>query len=438
MDFDNNKILACGFGVNDHTCGITAGVYPPPRPRIGLAYRLNDSTVLRAGYGITNDPFNWARPLRTNYPILFTQVLNAPSSLSFGHTWREGLPVIPDPDLGNGVLDLGTSAVATTMDNDNSVRGYIQSWNLTLEKRFGDWIASAGYVATRSVNQMVRQDRNWSPIDGGTAGRVLNSNGFGRTVSTFSHGSLGTSKYDALQMKLDKRFSGGYQVGAAFTYSHARGFTDEDSGDSPKRVGIPYLYNLNYGRLDEDVGLNFQFTAVIELPFGKGKRFAQDGVGSKVLGGWQVNTLMSRYGGLPFTVTDSSSTLNAPGSSQFGDCLSKPVKLGETGANSHFYDVSAFGRVPGSERRFGTCGINNIRGPALFNADVSLFRKFQVTEKINVQLRMEMFNAFNTPHFRTPRSGVNSSSFMRIDRIQNTGREGIDERTFRLGLRIGW
>jgi len=437
FDFDNGNMWACGVGSIPHDCGYEKGVNASPKPRLGLAYRIDDNTVLRAGYGITNDPFNWARPLRTNYPILLTQVLNAPSSLGFGTTLREGLPVIPDPDLGDGILDLDPTAVATSMDNTNTTRGYIQSWNLTLERRFAGWIGSLGYVATRSNNQLVRLDQNWAPIDGGTPGRVLNQK-FGRTVSTYTHGSLGTAKYDALQAKLDHRFSAGYQIGMGFTWSHGRGYTDEDSGDSPKRIGIPWLYRNNYGRLDEDTGLNFQLTAMMELPFGAGKRFAQSGAAAKILGGWQVNTLVSRYRGRPFTVTDSGSTLNAPGSSQFADCLSKPTKLGETGAGSRYYDPSAFGRVPGSERRFGTCGINNLTAPALFNMDAGIFRKFQVNERVSIQFRAEMFNLSNTPHFREPRTGVNSSNFMRVDRIRNTGREGIDERTTRLGLRIGW
>jgi hypothetical protein len=177
-----------------------------------------------------------------------------------------------------------------------------------------------------------------------------------------------------------------------------------------------------------------------ELPFGRGKRWMQDGVGSKILGGWQFNSLISRYGGLPFTITDSSASLNAPGSSQIGDCVSAPVKLGQTGQGSTFYDPSSFARVPNvaGQRRFGNCGLNNLSGPALFNMDAGLFRKFQITERVDIQFRAEMFNVTNTPHFGTPTSGVNSSSFMQVTGITNTGREGIDERTFRFGLRLGF
>jgi hypothetical protein len=435
-DFDKNQIWACGVGSIPTNCGIDVGKYKFA-PRLGLAYRLNDDTVLRAGYGISNDPYNWARQLRTNYPIMYVQNLDAANSFSWGTTWRQGLPVVQEPDLGNGVLDVPKTAVVTTFDTNNAVRGYIQSWNFTLEKRFASWITSAGYVATRSVNPLVNMEQNWSPIDGGNALRQLNQK-FGRTAGTALHGSLGTAKYDSLQMRADRRFAGDYQLGFAYTWGHGSGYTGEDSGSGPNRIGIPYYYDRNYGRLGQDRRHNFQMNFIAELPFGRGKRWAQEGALNHLLGGWQFNGLMSRYTGRPFTVTDSDSTLNAPGSSQFGDCIGEPNVLGETGAGSHYYDISAFARIPSAERRLGTCGVNSLSGPALFSMDLGLFRKFQVTEHVDIQFRAEMFNMSNTPHFSTPTSGVNSGSFMQVNSIDNTGREGIDERTFRFGLRLGF
>ena len=112
-------------------------------PRIGLAYRLTDYFVVRAGYGITNDPFNWARPLRTNFPVMLVLTLPTPNSFGYATSLREGFPAFPaTPDLGDGVLDIPSDAAVCTMDTDNLVRGYIQSWNFTLERRWGSWITS--------------------------------------------------------------------------------------------------------------------------------------------------------------------------------------------------------------------------------------------------------------------------------------------------------
>ena len=82
--------------------------------------------------------------------------------------------------------------------------------------------------------------------------------------------------------------------------------------------------------------------------------------------------------------------------------------------------------------------MNTLAGPGVFNLDFGLFRKFDVTEKVDVQFRAEMFNVTNTPHFSNPTGNVTSGNFMLATGIRNTGREGIDQRFFRFGLRIGW
>ncbi len=434
-DFDNNKMWACGVGTIPTDCGIDNGRQKTV-PRIGFAYRATDNTVVRVGYGITVDPFNWARPLRTNYPIMAKDGPQSPTSRYFATTLRQGLDVITEPDLGDGILDIPLTTAVRSFDTNNAVRGYIQSWNLTVEHRIGDWIGTAGYVATRSVNQLARLEQNWSPIGGANAGRVLNQK-FGRSATTSLHGSLGTAKYDSLQTKLERRFSNGVQMNFAYTWSHALGFTGEDSGAGTNRFDLPEFYGRAYGNLNQDLRHNFQFTGIYELPFGKGKKMATTGAAAAILGGWQFNNLMSIYSGSVFTVQADDGDLDAPPSNQVADCIATPRKLGFHGDEGQFYDPSAWAQPTGA--RFGTCGLNNVRGPGLFNVDFGLFRKFQVTEKMDVQFRAEMFNVTNTPHFSTPRStNLNSGNFMIMDRIRNTGREGIDERLFRLGIRIGW
>ena len=434
-DFTTNNMLICGVGSTPNNCGVDKGRMKI-LPRIGLAYRATQNTVVRVGYGITADPFNWARPLRTNYPIMFVQNINAENNWTYGTTLRDGLPVIREPDISSGVIPQPLTAALNTIENNNAVRGYVQSWNLTLERRFGGWIGSSGYVATRSVNQLASLEQNWSFIGEGNSGRRINQMFPGRTVATRLHGSLGTAKYDSLQSKLERRFSNGFQVNFAHTWGHARGYTNEDSGSGGRTFGVPWMYDRMYGRLSQDIRHNFQFSSISESPFGRGKRFfSNGGVAGAILGGWQFNHLMSWYSGQPFTVS-SSNDISAAGSGQVADCLGEPTKLGFHADNGLYYDPSAFGRP--SAERFGNCGINNLSGAPLFNLDLGLFRKFQVTERVDVQFRAELFNATNTPHFNTPQGNVTSGSFMKLTSIKNTGREGIDQRFFRFGLRIGW
>jgi hypothetical protein len=239
-----------------------------------------------------------------------------------------------------------------------------------------------------------------------------------------------------LQTKLERRFANGYQVNLAYTWAHARGFTGEDSGAGTNTFRVPWLYNRMYGRLGQDIRHNFQFSSIAESPFGRGKKyFADGGVAGAILGGWQFNHLLSWYSGQPFTVT-SANDISAAESGQVADCIGMPQKLGNHGDEGPFYEISAFAR-PTSDR-FGTCGINNLSGAPLFNLDLGLFRKFQVTEKFDIQFRAELFNSTNTPHFNTPEANVTSGNFMKLTSIKNVGREGIDQRFFRVGIRLGW
>jgi len=145
---------------------------------------------------------------------------------------------------------------------------------------------------------------------------------------------------------------------------------------------------------------------------------------------------MSLYTGQPFTITANGGELNAPGSGQVADCIGEPVRIGTTGGSGPYYERDSFAQPIGA--RFGTCGVNTLAGPGVFNMDFGLFRRFTITERVNLQFRAEMFNVTNTPHFSNPNGDVTSSNFMLVTGIRNTGREGIDQRFFRFGLRLGW
>ena len=423
-DAARDKVLICGLGPNASDCGVTKDRQRFV-PRLGVAYRLTDATVIRAGYGIATDPILTVR--RENYPDLMAQLLLAPNSFSFATNLRQGLPPVPAPDLSTGIVAVPSNVSLTSYDNSNYVRGYVQSWNFTVEQRVRNWLASAGYVATRAVDPQLSMQQNWSPIGTGTAGQLLNVRS-GRTASTQLIGTMGTHKYDSLQVRLQGRFSG-YQLTAGYTFGKALGYAATDS--------IPdYYRSKNYGPLSNDISQNLQITGIAELPFGKGKRWAQSGAGALLLGGWQLSGVFSAYSGRPFTVTASGTTLNANFSTQFADCISAPVA---TGNIFQWYNKSSFAAP--SAGRFGTCGQGRFRGPGLINTDLGLDRKFPIRERIDLRFRVEMFNAGNTPHHAIPNStnaNVSNGTFMQTLDISNTGREGIDERAVRFSLKFTW
>lgn len=434
-NFDTNEMLVCGTGDIPRDCGV--GTEWGLGPRLGIAYRLRDTTVIRAGYGLTIDPYNWARPLRTNYPIM--EVQNFPTihghSRSWATTLEEGLPPHP-PEPQGSVLPMPTAAALKSVD-DQVERGYVQSWNFFIEQQLpGDWIAAAGYVATRSTGWFTELDANWGEIGCGSSCRQLFER-FGRTAATSYFGSVGTPKYDALQTRLEKRLSAGLAMMFNYTWSHARSWGQNESG-SGVRIDHPRYWDLNYGPMGVDYRHVFNTTGIYELPFGRAKPYVNDGAGAALFGGWQINWTARMSTGRPTTPTAPGTSLNTSGSGQRADCIGPPRVIGSA---DMWWDISRLADpndIDPGVARFGTCGENIYRGPGLVNFDLGLFRQFNITERVSLQFRAEGFNISNTPHFNNPTASITSGDFGVVTGMQNTGREGIDQRVFRLGLRLGW
>ncbi|MBI4906558.1 MAG: TonB-dependent receptor [Acidobacteria bacterium] len=432
-DFSTNEVLVCGTGTVPRDCGLgqSKRLFAP---RVGLAWRLKPTLVLRAGYGLTYDPYVFARDIRGNYPVAIAQQLAYPDSRSFSTTLEQGLPQPAPIPAGNGRIPLPTTVAFTTADG-NYQRGYIQSWNLTVEKQLGSWIVSSGYVATRSVRQSAILNATWSYPGEGSQGTAL-FKAFRRTATTQYFGHIGVQKYDSLQTRVQRRFRG-YQLGLSHTWAHSLGGLAEGSNGTPM-VAIPEYWGRNYGPTSLDIRHKFTAHGAFEIPFGHNKRWASSGAPAKVLGGWQVNFTAVSYTGFPSTPTANSTVLNAPGSGNFADCIGTVPTLG---LRERWWDRPGLAdpnTVDPRTPRFGTCGVGVLRGPGLVNVDMGVFRKFKLGERLTLQFRGEAFNVANTPHFALPNANISSNNFGVISDTANTGRDGIDQRLFRLGLRAGW
>jgi hypothetical protein len=145
--------------------------------------------------------------------------------------------------------------------------------------------------------------------------------------------------------------------------------------------------------------------------------------------------MFSIMSGVPFSVLSDDTSLNLPGSVQTADQVKDAQKLGGVGRGTPYYDPTAFAEV--NQARFGNTGYFILRGPGLFNWDFGLTREIAMTSGFRVQLRLESFNFTNTPHLDIPDNNVSDGAdFMTITSVTNLAREGIDERQFRLGVRI--
>ena len=446
-DVNTNKISICGVGQVPRDCGVEMSKRYFA-PRLGIAYRAESGFVLRAGYGISYDPFSVVRNLLQNYPIVQALILNAPSTFQSAGSLKTGIPPVPQVDLGNGIIDLPISYSVVTLP-DKYVRGYVQSWNFTVQKELKwGFVGQAGYVASRQVRTGGRYNVNYGQPGGGVASQPLFQK-FGRSAGTSVIQPWQHTNYDSLQTRIDRRFAQGYQVGASYTFSKIMGLCCDNSSDAGPQILIPAYMKLNRSVMPTDRTHVLTISGIADLPIGRGKRWASQGVAAYVLSGWQVNTLFAAYSGTPFSVTASGASLNAPGSTQRADLVKPTVaKLGGIGPTSAYFDPLAFASV--TDARFGTAGFDLLRGPGLVNVDLGLFREFRVTERVRVQFRAEAFNFTNTPHFNNPGGNVsnmqlnadgsvrNLGGFAAVTSTSGIGREGIDERVFRFGLRMGW
>lgn len=434
-----NKIEIGGVGTVPEDLGVkvSKGLFAP---RVGLAYRIRPTFVVRAGYGITNDPYALARPLRTNYPILLNLNNEASTGVNgflFVSRLEQGIPAAVAPDLGNGIISIPGNVSAITLP-DKFDRGYIQSWNLSLQKELKwGFTGEVAYIGTRQIRQLGFRELNYANIGGGNSGRQL-AQKFGRTASTLLVTPIGNSHYDGMQARLERRFRDFYQLNVNYTWSKSITTSGANNSDDTLRINIPQYYYLNRSLSGFDRPHNLQITNITELPFGKGRKYLNDrGILSAIVGGWQVNSILSFFSGLPFTVTSSGSTLNAPGNSQTADLIKPKVEVfGNNGPGQKYFDVTAFRAVgsdpdPNNRARFGTSGFNILRGPHRSQWDFGLFRQFRITEKFNLQFRAEAFNFTNTPQWGNPNSNRDSSTFG-----ENTSVSG--ERIFRFGLRLGF
>ncbi len=452
-DPTTNEVLVGGRGgiPQDNGVGYSKKLFAP---RVGFAYQVGNSTVIRSGYGITYHSHPWgAQALRGWYPQTIVAVYSGingyqpvttdPNYVAAGVPNKPlgtevGIPPICCPDISKGRIPLPSSdEMGYPVANRQMQRGYIQSWNFIIERKLpGDMVTSVGYVGTASVNGFAFLDINASQIPGtGNAGRPLFAK-FGRTATTREWEGRTHSNYHSLQATINRRVSGGLFLQGAYTYSHAIDMANY--GDwTAFSWNAPSVFNRNKASAANNIPHVFQLGYVYEAPFGEGKRWATNGVSKAVLGGWQINGILSAYQGRQFSLSASGATLNMPGNAQTPDQI-KPIveKLGRVADDGTWFDTSAFARPTGI--RFGTVGRNTMRGPGVVNTDLSLFRTFKVMERVNLQFRAEAFNLSNTPHFANPNGNANSSNFGKILSTQSAADAVGRSREMRLGLRLGF
>lgn len=248
-------------------------------PRFGIAYRFGAKTVIRGGYGMSSDNNNF-RFLRNAYPVTANTDNNpsgfVPAASLTGETLTPypgltaGIPTATFPDISSGIIALPNGVGTTTLDQKFH-RGYIHSYNLTVQHELRGFVMEAAYVGTRGRNLLTNRNINAAPAGGGNTGHTLNA-ALGKSWSDIN--SLGFQQntyYDSLQTKLTRRFSGNSLISVVYTYSKAINWEDDEELNS---LAWPYKDYLsrNKALAGYDRPHNFALYGVYEFPFGSGKR----------------------------------------------------------------------------------------------------------------------------------------------------------------------
>jgi hypothetical protein len=362
-------------------------------PRVGLAYRFSAKTVIRTGYGIfySSPQVIFGKSIENNPPNSVSSAFTN-NQYNFAGAWPASQG-FDRPAAGNLL------GAAYAIDQ-NAKTPYTQQWNFTLQRQLtGSAVLTAAYVGTAGIHQEGALNINQAvPGLGAVAARRPYPlyQDIQSTVDTQS------SRYHALQVTAERRFSKGLDFQLAYTYSHALDYASGLLG------AYSNTYNLrqDYGNADFNVPQRLVGSFTYQLPL----KAANDLLNHAVRG-WQVNGIASFYDGLPFSVQSATNTLNngAASHAQYIGPGDGSLPSGQRTVQDWF-NTAAFA-VPGPQQ-WGNSGRNILQGPGTKEFDLSLFREFSLSEGSSrkLQLRSEFFNFLNSPQFNNPNATIGTSS----------------------------
>lgn len=388
-------------------------------PRLGVAYRIAEKTVMRAAYGIYYTPISVdiGNSLASQAPIVTnTLVANNQNDFAGARGFPDGPLRQADPNA--------TGLVRSGITPDFNI-GYMQQWNFALERELpGQQVLTVAYVGTKGTG--LHQKINYNQAVPGD-GTVNSRRRWPQHAAVNMFQAGGSSTYHALQVSAQRRFASGFGYQLGYTYSH---FIDSGSVNSSvatiANVPITSLA-LNKGNADQDLRHQLRVTFQYDLPFGRGRALLASarGVADAIVGGWQFNGAGSFYTGFPYTVTAAANTLNI-GEGSWADRLAVGTLPSNERSIERWFDVGAF-RDPGF-RLWGNGGRNTLFGPGTKSVDFSMFKNFAVAEGKTLQFRTEVFNVSNTPQFNLPEARLGSAA---TGRILSSGSEATLQRTQR-------
>jgi hypothetical protein len=389
-------------------------------PRVGVAYDLNDRTVLRSGFGVYYDNLNLNElQFSRLVPPYYGQYSLQPTATQLQ------FPVDSlFPDLNN----VPQFPAPFSMDPTNR-SAYTTQWNANVQRSLGkDYIAEVAYTGSHAYNEHKRYNINQAaPGTTPIATRVP----YPAFQSAILYSSdAGWARFNGLSFRLEKRYSdglfflGNYQVAKS---------TDNGSGEiEANDTAFATNLNADEGPARYDQRHRAAISGGYELPFGPGKRWlSAGGAGAYVFGGWQVQGVIRLASGFPYSVTSTNVC-------QCGSFIPQRVNFAagrEADAGNidnptpdHWFDPTAYTVTATGTQ--GTAGRNTVRGPGTQRVDTSFSKRFPVN-KARLEFRFEIFNLLNHANFGTPDFNISNGTVGTITSAD-------DGRTTQFGLRFVW
>ncbi len=411
--FDSNGIILAAPVVGSSAFSTNNAKFLPA-PRIAIAWSpfAARKTVIRAGFGLYYALLdNLSYRLDQNAP--FNSVF-AVKNIAFSAINPSGVY------SGSKLVPSGVQPNLKTPT--------VESWSLKLEHQLdSNTSVGVGYVGSHAYHELLSLDANVptpticpaSPCPSGypagaffyPAGTPLANNAVWNSTHWFSQG---ISSYHGFEADLNHRLARGLQFRAVYTFSKTL-----DDGDnmntsvatnSPAFVANPLQPMADYGKASFDVRHAAVINATYDLPFGRGDTSHGHPWVERLIGNWQLSGIETAQSGLPFTPQLSYNPSNDGDTRNPVRPSLNPNFMGQAiqGGPGQYFNPNAFIQpLPGT---YGNAGRNILQGPGLVETDISLAKKFSISERLGLQFRSEFFNVFNHTNFNTPNPVVFASA----------------------------
>ena len=398
-------------------------------PRIGLAVRPFQRTVIRAGFGIFMDDFGFSVSAPSGGPLYgFTETFQNTNK-------RQPQYMFPKPFGASGSI----GAVTATGFKVDLKNPYSQQWNLTLEREIADVGVRLSYIGTKATNLAYTRQINVPPPS--TTPFSGNRRPFPQYGSLQFSDNGGNSIYHGLQADAERRFARGVYFQAAWTWSNLISDVTDSRADLGPVIENPFDRARERGRENYSVRHRVNGSVIYELPVGRGRRYlaSAPAIVNHVAGGWQVSTLFYFETGRYFTpsysgrdISGTGTTTGRPDRIANGNLPPSDRQLGR------WFDAAAFSVPAANIGRFGNCGVNTLEGPGLNTQHFAVTKRFYQREHANVTFQFNILNLFNHPNFNLPSANISAPST--VGQVQSTRpwQEYAASRTMTAILRVNF